>query len=74
MSSGSRRSERRGGIRNGNKLRSTLAVGALVMGNSNLSTAPTVVLPANDGEGSLAGDAGAAGVVRDPVWRVCSEK
>lgn len=43
-------------------------------GSSNLSTAPTVVLPAYDGEGSLAGDAGVAGVVGDPVGRVCRER
>lgn len=39
-------------------------------GAEDLSTAPTVVLPADDGEGSLAGDAGVAGVVRNPVGRV----
>lgn len=39
-----------------------------------LSTAPTVMLPADDGKGSLAGNAGAAGIIRDPIWRVCRER
>lgn len=38
-----------------------------------LSTAPTVMLPADDSEGSLAGDAGVACIIRDPVWRVWTE-
>lgn len=36
----------------------------------DLSTASTVVLPANDGEGSFAGNAAVTGFIRDPVWRV----
>lgn len=36
----------------------------------DLSTASTVMLPADDGEGSLAGNAGAAGFIWDPVRRV----
>lgn len=38
-----------------------------------LSAAPTVMLPADDGEGSLTGDAGVTGFVRDPVRRVYME-
>lgn len=32
------------------------------------------MLPTDDGEGSLAGNAGAAGIIGDPVWRVCIER
>ena len=39
--------------------------------NTYLPAAPAVVLPADDGERGLAGDAGVAGLVWDPVWRVC---
>lgn len=36
----------------------------------NLSTASTVMLSADDGEWSLAGNAGVTSFIRDPVWRV----
>lgn len=38
-----------------------------------LSTASTVMLPTDDSERSLAGNAGVAGFIRHPVWRVCTE-
>lgn len=39
----------------------------------HLSTAPTVMFPADDGEGSLAGNAGVAGFIWDPIWGVLRE-
>lgn len=36
----------------------------------DLSTASTVMLPADDSEGSFAGNAGVAGFIGDPVWWV----
>lgn len=36
----------------------------------DLSTASTVMLPPDDGERSLASNAGVAGFIGDPVWRV----
>lgn len=40
---------------------------------SYLSAASTVMFPADNSERSLAGNAGVAGFIRDPVRRVCTE-
>lgn len=40
---------------------------------TNLPTASTVVLPADDSERSFAGNARVAGFIRHPIWRICRE-